>query len=587
MKATACVGVMSCLAALACGGGVTENGADVPVGRDAGGGGDEGPTDAGTMDAGAEDASEPSDRSDMSDRSNMSDAGGFDASDASDPSDRSDPSDVATPQDSGADAGGGGDEGTTDAGTDTGVQADSGADTGVADTGVPDAGNGCVPVDVPPKVEDSTLPGENPPGKSEARLQGSFHDEYLYDSTNYIKIGVRREWGGSVIFFGLVSGGAGMNGTNTIDANDTGREVQVAFYDPDRAMQNCAWNASCRTVPTSCAQSITFLGWDPVQGGNRCNNGSGVDSVANANGLLSVVTTPLFWNPDWDRQDCNSGGCSDPQKKYRKSDVQVTQRLRFVRTHVVEIDYTISNLADFDHAETAQEMPTLYSANGENGPDLWKLVDSNGTEVPIDQPAGGDGFNYKNLTSPGGWVTMQNTAEDYGVGIYYENRLSSFQGWQLRSLPFNNVRAIFPFAIPPHASVRARAYLIVGGYGTVSAEAAWLDAHLAPFGSLDVPSADATVSGAVEISGWALDNKDVTSVELLVDGKPAGAMTYGSARPDVCKVWPQYRKCPNVGYGGTLDTSSLSACQHLVEAVAEDADGNSRVIDRKRFSVSR
>jgi len=56
--------------------------------------------------------------------------------------------------------------------------------------------------------------------------------------------GLRREWGGSIVFFGIARGyGAGLNPTNAIDANDTGREVQVAFYDPDRLMQNCAWNA--------------------------------------------------------------------------------------------------------------------------------------------------------------------------------------------------------------------------------------------------------------------------------------------------------------------------------------------------------
>ncbi|MBI5529521.1 MAG: hypothetical protein HY897_24615 [Deltaproteobacteria bacterium] len=105
MKATAFVGVTFCLAALACGEGVTENRADAPAGRDAGGGRDEETRDEGTTDAGAQDASEPSDRSDTSDRSDLSDVGGFDASDASDLSDRSDPSDVATPQDAGTDAG--------------------------------------------------------------------------------------------------------------------------------------------------------------------------------------------------------------------------------------------------------------------------------------------------------------------------------------------------------------------------------------------------------------------------------------------------------------------------------------------------
>ena len=35
--------------------------------------------------------------------------------------------------------------------------------------------------------------------------------------------------------------------SNVIDANDTGRELQIALYDPTRAMQPCAYNASCQT----------------------------------------------------------------------------------------------------------------------------------------------------------------------------------------------------------------------------------------------------------------------------------------------------------------------------------------------------
>ena len=199
------------------------------------------------------------------------------------------------------------------------------------------------------------------------------------------------------------------------------------------------------------------------------------------------------------------------------------QSLRFVSRHVVELTYRVSNLADIAHASTMQEMPTVYSANGGGGTaDLWRLFDSTSAEVAIDTPAGGDGFYYENFESPGGWVSLQNDDSSYGVGIMYENQLTTFQGWQLRSLPFNNVRARFAFAIPALGDVHARAYLILGSLGTVAAEATWLEESLAPFGSLDTPAADSTVSGTIELSGWALDNLGVASVELLVDGSFAG-----------------------------------------------------------------
>lgn len=434
---------------------------------------------------------------------------------------------------------------------------------------------------------EPNIPSESSGGKYETTNVNGFNDDYLYNATNYTKVGVRREWGGTIIFFGLSNGKPGMNSSNTIDANDTGREVQVAFYDPDRAMQNCAYNASCATTPTSCQNSITFLGWDPVQGGNRCNIGSGVESSGMDKEYLSVSTIPLFWNPDWDRSDCDSSGCSDPNKKNRKSDVRVIQKIRFITQHVVELDYTVINLSNLEHKPTYQEMPTMYTANGKNGtPDLWKLFDSNGNQISIDQPAN-DGFYYKNFTSPDGWVAMQNDPMDYGVGIYYENKLQGFQGWQLRSLPFNNVRAGFNFGIPANGTVRARAYLSLGNYDTIKAEFTELDKRLGPFGTFDVPVNDAKVSGNTQIYGWALDNKGVSSVYALIDKKINVTLNYGTDRPDVCKVWPQYNGCATnkVGFSGSYDFSKLSKCPHLIEIYAVDTDNNIRRIGAKRIYV--
>lgn len=446
--------------------------------------------------------------------------------------------------------------------------------------------SGCTPVPDPEPVSESLLPGEANPGRSESTTVNGFHDDYLYNAAGEVKIGTRREWGGSIIFFGLKGSGLpGMNSYNTIDANDTGREVQVAFYDPDRAMQNCAWNASCATVPTQCQNSITFLGWNPVQGGNRCNRGSGVESVSNADGLLTVATNPLFWNPNWDRTDCSTEACGDPNLRERRSDVRVIQRLRFVDYHVVELDYTVINLSDLDHRYTHQEMPTVYTANGNGGPDLWRLFNSEGTEIAIDQPAN-DGFFYKNFTSPGGWACMQNGTLDYGVGLYSENRNPSFQGWQLRTLPFNNFRPLNAFAIPARGTVRARSYLMIGSLATIASVAAWLDSGLPPFGWLDAPAPEAVISGTVAVAGWALDNKGVGSVELVVDGTLRQALAYGGDRPDVCLVWPGYAGCNQVGFQGQLDTRALTNCEHLLEIVAGDADGNSRVIARRRIRVA-
>jgi len=278
--------------------------------------------------------------------------------------------------------------------------------------------------------------------------------------------------------------------------------------------------------------------------------------------------------------------CSDPALNTRRSDVRVTLTLRFVREHVVELEYVVTNLTATSHAPTIQEFPTIYTANGRNGTqDLWRLFDSAGGEVAIDIPAN-DGFNVRDFTSPAGWVTMQNSGLNYGVGLYNESRATAWQGWQQRALPFNNVRPQLTFGIPALGTVRGRSYLLLGAQGTISSEAQWLDANLAPFGVLDAPDASAALTGVVAVAGWALDNKGVSSVQLRIDGQTTVPLTYGSQRPDVCAVWPGYPACTAVGYQGTVDTGTLSACAHLFEVIAVDTDGNERVIARRRVTVA-
>ncbi len=303
-------------------------------------------------------------------------------------------------------------------------------------------------------------------------------------------------------------------------------------------------------------------------------------------GELYTSTVPLQWNPNWDFHDCDSSGCDDPLLSHLASDVRLHQSLRFVRPHVVELRYTVENLAAVDHAAAGQEMPTVYTANGTGGtPNLWRLFDAGGNQITIDTP-GNDGFFYENFVSPEPWVTMQNDDADYGVAIFYENGVTAFQGWQLLSLPFNNVRAQFSFGLPASGTVHARAYLVLGSLGTVDAETQWLQDHLPPFGVMDAPSVGAEVAeGPLSVHGWALDNRGVASVEAVIDETTHVPLGYGDARPDVCLAWPGYPGCDAVGFSGTIDLGPAQECPHLLEIVATDGDGNSRTIANTLVTV--
>ncbi len=488
------------------------------------------------------------------------DAGDADGGDRGDPDARPAPDAEATPDARP-------DEGRPPRGVD--------AATADPDAAPPDAVvfPGCPQLDRPSAPLQSPLADLDHSGRFEAVRAGAFHDEYLYDADDYVKVGVRREWGASIVYYGLADAGAGMNEANVIDANDTGREVQVAFYDPDRIRQGCAHDASCGRG-AECPGSIRYLGWNPVQGGNRCNVGSPVDQIVGDGGRLRAVVVPLQWNPDWDAVGCEANSCGGPDQG-RRGDLRVTQSVRFVRRHVLELDYTIENLSDLDHASTAQELPTLYTANGRRGPDLWRVMKPDGTQVTVDNPAN-DGFFNRRLETAEPWVSLQNDDLTYGVAIVYENGLRTFTAWQNRDLPFNNVRADFSFAIPARGTIRARAYLLLGGLATNRADATWLLGALAPFGSLDAPT-ELPGGGAAEIRGWALDNRGVARVFARVDGEREVPLEYGGQRPDVCRVWPGYPRCAESGYSGRAELGD-PGCPHTVEVFAVDGDGNERLV---------
>jgi len=406
---------------------------------------------------------------------------------------------------------------------------------------------------------------------------GGHSDVFLKSPSDLIRIGARLDWGGTVVFFGLSANA----GSNVIDANDTGRELQIAIYDPTRARQPCAWNASCQSSSASCGNSITYLGWNPVQGGDECNHGAKVISNGQVGDALEVVVQPLQWNPDWNAQDCKQSACGASGVPV---DVEYRSRFRFVSEHVVEVETEVTSKETISHPVTGQEFPTLYVSNGKGGPDLPLLLDSSGKTITLSTP-GNDGFYYDNFTSPEPWVTWQDSGKSYGVGIAMDQGVKGFQGWRggPPSAPyFHNVRAQMQFGLAAGATVRGLSYLALGNYATVASELSSKLKQRPPFGVVDVPAAGAPVSvgASLKVQGWALDTTHVANVKVEIDGKEVATLAVDQKRPDVCAVYPMYDGCPTVGYSGNVPTAGLSGC-HLLRVKATDSDGNTSVLGER------
>lgn len=98
-----------------------------------------------------------------------------------------------------------------------------------------------------------------------------------------------------------------------------------------------------------------------------------------------------------------------------------------------------------------------------------------------------------------------------------------------------------------------------------------------------------TFSGTAAVTGWTLTDSSssasIQSVQVLVDGLPAGTATYGGARADVCAVYPNRPGCPNVGFSYALDTTRLTNGTHVLEVTSTTTDGK-RATSSASFNVS-
>lgn len=99
---------------------------------------------------------------------------------------------------------------------------------------------------------------------------------------------------------------------------------------------------------------------------------------------------------------------------------------------------------------------------------------------------------------------------------------------------------------------------------------------------LDQPSSGATVSGTqVPVYGWATDPDGVPTVSMTLDNQVTVPVTYRPARPDVCQAVPvSDPDCPNVGFGGSFNSTLYANGAHSLRIVATDASGRSSTFVR-------
>jgi hypothetical protein len=107
------------------------------------------------------------------------------------------------------------------------------------------------------------------------------------------------------------------------------------------------------------------------------------------------------------------------------------------------------------------------------------------------------------------------------------------------------------------------------------------DLNQAPFGELEMPGPNQPMNGVYPLTGWALDDGEVTLVEVLVDGLSIGHAVTGVHRPDIGHRFPSHPDAARAGFVRMLNTTVFTNGVHSVAIRVTDDDGASRVIGRR------
>jgi hypothetical protein len=121
-----------------------------------------------------------------------------------------------------------------------------------------------------------------------------------------------------------------------------------------------------------------------------------------------------------------------------------------------------------------------------------------------------------------------------------------------------------------------------------------------PFGSFDTPVNNTSgVTGSLAVTGWALDDVDVTRVRILRDpvaGETPGQLVYigdaiqiEDARPDVAGLYPGYPDSYRAGWGYLALTNMLPNGGNgtfRLSVFADDADGHTTLLGTRTITCA-
>jgi hypothetical protein len=375
-----------------------------------------------------------------------------------------------------------------------------------------------------------------------------------------VRVGLSTAWGGSITEFSL-------NGTNYVNTNDPGREVQAGLWDGN----------------TPLLSDPGF--WGTVQAGDHDFDGSPVLVQTLTDSSIYVKTQPLHWIPE-----DFGGGSGNPVP----SDVFIEQWLTPVPGHgrAFKLHYKITHFGTDIHANSPQECPAVYVNRG------FDTFQYYGGSKPWTYDALSN-FVMPNLPqlSPllytperwGAYVDSNNS----GLTVFTPTSYPYSVGFDNPGPPPDGTNDFSPFTTftwYPGAVLDFDIYLIAGPVSDARPIIYQLQkqttiSEFSPFGRLEDPLSGATVTGtAATVDGWVFGASPVANVQILVDGKLSGAAAYGISRPDIASAFPG--QTANAGYRYSLDTTAYANGSHSIAVKVTDTAGNIAIFPATQVNTS-
>jgi hypothetical protein len=373
------------------------------------------------------------------------------------------------------------------------------------------------------------------------------------------RVGLLTSWGGTIVE-------ASLNGTNYVNSNDPGRQVQVSLWDGD-------------------ADYVNSWGYNPVQAGDRDFDGSPVLEQTISPDSIYIKTQPIQWAPE-----SFGGSTGNPVL----GDAYVEQWLTPVpnRGRAFKVHYKITHFGTDTHTNAFQELPVVYVNRGF---DTFIYSDaapwSYGTVTHYTMPALPG--RSPNLYAPEHWGAYVDSS-DSGLTAFVPSSYPYVSGFVFDAGPLegtNNFGTFAVFTWYPGAVFEGDIYLIVGPVADarpVIYELRHEDtgpSRLPPFGILDEPVSGAAISGnAVQVGGWLIGTSPIAKVDVLVDGSFVGSATYGLSRPDLPQALPGQSE--DVGFDYLLDSTTLANGAHNLSVKATDENGNIAIFPTCHLDVT-